>query len=57
MDKRNIYIIVAIVVVLAVVGYSLGWFGGSAPEPAATAPTPAPEAPATTAPATGTTTQ
>ena len=44
MDRRTIYIIVAVVVVLAILGYSLGWFGGSAPPPAATAQTPAPAA-------------
>ncbi len=38
MDKRTIYIIVAVVVVLAILGYALGWFGGSAPPPAATVP-------------------
>jgi hypothetical protein len=39
MDRRTIYIVLAVVVVLAVVGYSLGWFGGSAPEPTAPAAT------------------
>ena len=28
MDRRNIYIIVAVVIVLAILGYALGWFGG-----------------------------
>jgi hypothetical protein len=60
MDKRTIYIIAAVVIVLAILGYALGWFGGSAPPPAAPLPapatppaatTPAP-APATPAPAT-----
>jgi hypothetical protein len=50
MDKRTIYIIVAVVVVLAILGYGLGWFGGS-PPPAATAPAPATPAPVTPAPA------
>lgn len=50
MDKRTIYIIVAVVVVLAILGYSFGWFGGSAPPPAATAPAPA-TPPAATSPA------
>jgi hypothetical protein len=53
MDKRTIYIIVAVVVALAILGYGLGWFGGSAPPPAATAPAPA-TPPAATAPATPT---
>ena len=54
MDRRNIYIIVAVVVVLAVLGYALGWFGGSrtptavnpppAPTPPAAAPAPSPRA-------------
>ena len=52
MDKRTIYIIVAVVIVLAILGYALGWFGGSAPPPATTAPTaPTPAAPAPAAPA------
>jgi flagellar basal body-associated protein FliL len=46
MDRRNIYIIVAVVVVLAVLGYALGWFGGSRTPPAVTAPTPPAAAPA-----------
>jgi hypothetical protein len=55
MDKRTIYIIVAVVIVLAILGYGLGWFGGSEPPPTATPPaatTPATPAPATPAPAT-----
>jgi hypothetical protein len=58
MEKRNIYIIVAVVFVLVILGYALGWFGGSAPPPTATTPAPAtppaattPPAPATPAPA------
>ena len=55
MDKRVIYIIVAVVVALAILGYGLGWFGGTTPPPAATAPTtPAPAAPAPAAPAAAT---
>ena len=49
MDRRIIYIIVTVVIVLAILGYALGWFGDSSPPPAATAPTaptPAPAAPA-----------
>jgi hypothetical protein len=46
MDRRNIYIIVAVVVVLAVLGYALGWFGGSRTPTAVTAPTPPAAAPA-----------
>jgi hypothetical protein len=50
MDKRTVYIIVAVVVVLAVLGYALGWFGRAAPPAATTAPAPA-SPPAATAPA------
>ena len=50
MDKRTIYIIAAVAVVLAILGYALGWFGGSAPAPTATTPAPA-TPPAATAPA------
>ena len=47
MEKRNIYIIVAVVFVLVILGYAFGWFDGSAPPPTATTPaTPAPAAPA-----------
>ena len=41
MDRRTIYIIIGAVIVLVVIGYATGWFGGSAPLPAATAPAPA----------------
>ena len=41
MDLRTIYIIIGAVIVLVVIGYATGWFGGSAPPPAATAPAPA----------------
>jgi len=61
MDKRTTYIIAAVVVVLAILAYSFGWFGGSAPpspvtapaptSPPVAAPTPTP-APTTPAPAT-----
>ena len=51
MDKRTLSIIAAVVVVLAILGYSLGWFGGHEPTPpAATAPAPA-TPPAATSPA------
>ena len=36
MEKRNIYIIVAVVFVLVILGYAFGWFDGSAPPPTAT---------------------
>lgn len=42
MSSKNIGIIVAVVVVLAIIAYSLGWFGGDAveePAPAATGTT------------------
>jgi hypothetical protein len=51
MDRRNIYIIVAVVVVLAVLGYALGWFGGSRTPTAVTAPTPPAAVTAPTPPA------
>jgi hypothetical protein len=51
--SRNIYIVIGVVVVLVILGYLLGWFGG-AEAPTTTAPAPAP---APGAPATGTTTQ
>ena len=54
MSRNTIYTIVAVVVVLAVVGYALGWFGGAAPPPSPAATAPAP--PVTTAPAPATTT-
>jgi hypothetical protein len=50
-DKGTIYNILAVaVVVLAILGYALGWFGGGAPPPATTAP-PSAAPPAATAPA------
>lgn len=52
MSQRNIVIVLAIVVIVVLLGWSRGWFGGSAPAPVAPA-----TAPTTTAPATGTTTQ
>ena len=61
MGNRTIYIIIAVVIVLAILGYAGGWFGSGTPVPATTTPAPATTAPApaTTAPApaTGTTTQ
>jgi hypothetical protein len=48
MNRRNIYIVVAVVVVLAVLGYALGWFGGSKPPAAVTAPAPPAAAPTPT---------
>ena len=42
MSSKNIGIIVAVVVVLGIIAYSLGWFGGSTvdePAPAATGTT------------------
>ncbi len=39
MSSRNVLIVVAVIIVLAIIGFQLGWFGGAeAPE----------EAPATT---------
>jgi hypothetical protein len=70
MDKKNTIIgIVAVVIVLAIIGWASGWFGGQAPQdamapaPATTTEQPAapattteqPAAPATTPPATTTT--
>lgn len=57
MDKKNTIIgIVAVVIVLAIIGWAGGWFGSQAPKeavaPATTTEQPA--APATTAPATTT---
>lgn len=46
MSTRNIGIVVAVVVVIAIIGYALGWFGG-APAPTATPDAAAPAAPAT----------
>jgi hypothetical protein len=37
MSSRNVLIVVAVVVVLAIIGFQLGWFGGAEePAPAAT---------------------
>jgi hypothetical protein len=70
MDKKNTIIgIVAVVIVLAIIGWASGWFGGQAPQdamapattteqpaaPATTTEQPATPAPATTPPATTTT--
>lgn len=69
MDKKNTIIgVVAVVIVLAIIGWASGWFSRQAPQdamaPATTteqpaAPAPATEPPATTEPATppATTTQ
>ena len=70
MDKKNTIIgIVAVVIVLAIIGWASGWFGGQASQdamapattteqpaaPATTTEQPATPAPATTPPATTTT--
>lgn len=61
MDNKNAVIgIVAVVVLLAIIGWYGGWFGGQAPTeamapPATTTEQPAAPAPATTPPATTTT--
>jgi hypothetical protein len=52
MNSRKIYIVVAVVAILAILGYTSGWFGGATPPPAVTAPAPTPAAPAEPAPAT-----
>lgn len=52
MDKRTIYIVVAVVIVLALLGYSMGWFRSAPPPPAPPAVAPAAPAPAPTQPAT-----
>jgi hypothetical protein len=62
MDKKNTIIgVVAVVIVLAIIGWASGWFGGKAPQdamaPATTteqpaAPATTTEQPATPAPAT-----
>jgi hypothetical protein len=49
MDRRTWSIIAAVVVIILILGYALGWFGGT--EAPTTAPAPAP---GTTAPAPGT---
>jgi len=55
MDKKNTIIgVVAVVIVLAIIGWASGWFGGTAPQDAA-APATTTEQPA--APATTTTEQ
>lgn len=51
MDKRTIYIVVAVVIVLALLGYSMGWFRSAPPPPAPPAVAPAAPAPAPTQPA------
>lgn len=64
MNQRTLLYVVAAIVVILVLGYGLGWFGGRGPAPvtttppAATTPPPAttttPPAATTTPPATGT---
>jgi hypothetical protein len=51
MDKRFIYIIVGVVIVLEIVGYATGWYGRSTPPPMATTPPPAATAPTPATPA------
>jgi hypothetical protein len=51
-NNRNTIIgVIAVVILLAIIGWAAGWFGGAAPEQA-TAPAPATEQPAAPAPAT-----
>jgi len=67
-NKNTIIAVVAVIILLAIIGWAAGWFGGQAPQQATVpapateqpaAPAPAPEAPAPEAPATppATTTQ
>jgi len=56
MDKKNTIIgVVAVVIVLAIIGWASGWFGSQAPQetmaPATTTEQPAAPAPATEQPA------
>lgn len=39
MTSRNVIIVVAVIVVLAIIGWQLGWFGGAEAPPPAPAPT------------------
>ncbi len=41
MGNRTIYIIIAVVIILVIFGYTGGWFDGSTPVPATTTPAPA----------------
>ncbi len=52
-NRNTIIAVIAVIIVLALIGWSAGWFGGPAPEqPMAPAPaTEQPAAPATDAPA------
>ena len=50
-NKNTIIAVIAVVIVLAIIGWAAGWFGGQAPEQA-TAPAPSTEQPAAPAPAT-----
>jgi hypothetical protein len=54
MNRRIWYILAAVVVVILVLGYALGWFGGTEAPTVAPAPAPGTTAPA---PGTGTTTR
>lgn len=69
-NRNTIIGVIVVIIVLAIIGYAAGWFGGPAPDqamapapateqPAAPAPAPAAEPPAAPAPATppATTTQ
>lgn len=49
-NRNTIIGVIAVVIVLALIGWAAGWFGGAAPEQA-TAPAPATEQPAAPAPA------
>jgi len=49
-NRNTIIGVIVVIIVLAIIGYAAGWFGGAAPEQA-TAPAPATEQPAAPAPA------
>ena len=52
-NRNTIIGVIAVIIVLALIGWAAGWFGGAAPEQAtAPAPAPATEQPAAPAPAT-----
>jgi hypothetical protein len=55
-NKNTIIALVAVVILLAIIGWAAGWFGGPAPEQAMT-PAPATEQPAAPATPPATTTQ
>jgi hypothetical protein len=50
-NTNTIIAVIAVIIVLAIIGWAAGWFGGATPEQA-TAPAPATEQPAAPAPAT-----